>query len=108
MPFEKGNQHGAKPRLFDAALRKAIAQDNHGLVRKCAEKLLELAAEGEQWAVKELADRLDGKATQQVDMNVNDQRSDELSDSQLLSIAAAGSRRAAEKTGSTEKSSSVH
>lgn len=31
-----------------------------------ADKLLELATDGEQWAVQELANRLDGKAAQQL------------------------------------------
>lgn len=66
MPFEKGNQLGAKPRIFDQALRRAITQDDGKKVRECIDKLLELAASGEQWAVLMLAERLDGKAVQQV------------------------------------------
>lgn len=58
-----GNQNAAKSRLFYGALQRAIAQDDGVRLRKAAEKLLTLAAEGEAWAVKELADRLDGKAT---------------------------------------------
>lgn len=66
MAFEKGNQLGAKSRLFDAALRRAIAQDDGKRLREAAEQLLNHAAEGEAWAINALADRLDGKAAQSV------------------------------------------
>lgn len=68
MPFEKGNEHAKKGKLFDAALRRAIAQEDGKRIREAAERLLDLAAAGEQWAVKELADRLDGKAKQQTEI----------------------------------------
>ncbi len=60
MPFEKGNTHGSKGRLFDGALRRAIAQDDGKRLRAAAEQLLNAAAEGEPWAINTLADRLDG------------------------------------------------
>lgn len=66
---QPGNTNGGTGALYKpwrSALDRAIAQDNAKRVRKAAEKLLDLAAEGEQWAVKELGDRLDGKAVQQV------------------------------------------
>lgn len=66
MPFEKGNTHGSKGRLFDGALRRAIAQDDGKRLRAAAEQLLNAAAEGEPWAINTLADRLDGKAPQSV------------------------------------------
>lgn len=72
MPFEKGNKHGAKRHLFDAALRRAIAQDDGKRLRDSAEKLLNLAADGERWAVEMLADRLDGKAKQSVTVSAPD------------------------------------
>ncbi len=61
-----GNQNAAKSRLFYGALSRAIAQDDGERLRKAAEKLLDLASGGEAWAVKELADRLDGKAPQAI------------------------------------------
>lgn len=68
MPFEKGksgNPEGRKPnKPFLDALNRAIKQDDSKRIREAAEKLLDFAAEGEAWAIKELADRLDGKATQ--------------------------------------------
>ncbi len=71
MPFELGNELGKKPKLFDAALRRAIKQEDGKRIREAAEQLLTLAAQGEQWAIKELADRLDGKPAQAVETEVN-------------------------------------
>ncbi len=108
MAFQKGNTLAAKPRLFDAALRKAIAQDNGKKVRECADKLLELAAAGEPWAVNLLADRLDGKASQQVDLSISDSRAEEMNDNDLLRIAAASRDRTSEAASGPQEPSSVH
>jgi hypothetical protein len=59
-----GQQDTERP--FREALRRAITQDDGKRIRATAEKLLDLAAEGEAWAVKELADRVDGKVAQQI------------------------------------------
>lgn len=72
MPFQKGqsgNPSGSvasKP--FLDTLNRAIAQDDARKLRKCAETLLDKAAEGEPWAVQMLADRLDGKPKQQTEV----------------------------------------
>lgn len=70
MPFEpgqSGNPSGTKTEhKFKAALLRAIAQDDAQRLRAAAEKLLDLAAGGEAWAIKELADRLDGRPNQQI------------------------------------------
>lgn len=84
MAFEKGNTLGAKGRLFDGALRRAIAQDDGVRLREAAEQLLTLAAKGEGWALKELADRLDGKSQQNVSIERKDVR-----DLSLAELAAA-------------------
>ena len=76
MAWEKGqsgNPSGrsveAKP--FIAAVQRAIKQDDGKRLRECAEKLLDLAAAGESWAVGMLADRLDGRPHQTVDATVD-------------------------------------
>jgi hypothetical protein len=61
-----GNTNAAKGKVWNDALRRAIAQDDGKRVRAAVERLLDLAQEGEPWAIKELADRLDGKPTQTV------------------------------------------
>lgn len=61
-----GNKNATKNKAWDEALRRAIVQDDGKRLRAAAEKLLDKAAEGEMFAIKELADRLDGKAAQTI------------------------------------------
>lgn len=63
-----GNNNPARGKLWNDALRKAITQEDGKRLRRAAEQLLDKAAEGEAWAIKELADRLDGKAFQSVEL----------------------------------------
>jgi hypothetical protein len=58
-----GNDNHRKGKPFQNALRRAIAQNPQKL-RNAADKVLDLAEAGEAWAVKEIADRLDGKSHQ--------------------------------------------
>lgn len=67
-----GNKNAHKGRMWHDALRKAIAQDDGLRLRKAAETLLDKAAEGEGWAIREIADRLDGKAFQSVELLGNE------------------------------------
>jgi hypothetical protein len=74
MPFAKGNKHGGrKPdsETFGAVLQRAIKQGDPERLRRMADKVLDLGADGERWAVEFLADRLDGKARQQIEMEVD-------------------------------------
>ena len=70
MPFEPGQSGnpagGAKIKRFYAALDRAIVQEDGKRLREAAEKLLDLASQGEAWAIQHLADRLDGKPAQQL------------------------------------------
>ena len=69
MAFQKGQSGnpGGQPKEkpFLAALNRAIVQKEGEQLRVAAEKVLELAAAGEQWAVQFVADRTDGKPSQQ-------------------------------------------
>jgi hypothetical protein len=58
-----GNDNHRKGKPFQDALRRAVAQNPQKL-RNAADKVLDLAEAGEAWAVKEIADRLDGKSHQ--------------------------------------------
>jgi len=60
----KGNHNAAKGKLFYNQLRKVLVQEDQLKLRQIAEKLVEAAQEGEAWAVKEIMDRVDGKAHQ--------------------------------------------
>jgi hypothetical protein len=89
-PGQSGNPTGSggdKP--FLGALKRAIAQGDPERLRNCAEMLLDKAAAGESWAMQMLADRLDGKATQEVVMR---RAVEQMSDEQLLAIAAGSSQ----------------
>ena len=59
-----GNRNAQKGRMWNDALRRAIAQDDGKRLRAAIEQLLNLASNGEPWAIKELADRLDGRPKQ--------------------------------------------
>jgi hypothetical protein len=62
----EGNQNAVKSkRLFNSALKRALTQGPER-VDAIVEKLISLAEGGEAWAVKELIDRVDGKAPQPV------------------------------------------
>ena len=65
---QSGNPEGpVKAKRFYAALDRAIVQEDGKRLRAAAEKLLDHAAAGESWAMQMLADRLDGKPSQQID-----------------------------------------
>lgn len=62
-----GNKNASRTRPFWHALDRVLAQERGkqgDRLRLAAEKLLDLAAAGEAWAVRELADRLDGRVPQ--------------------------------------------
>lgn len=70
-----GNANNKKGTLFRNQLTKIIKQEETTLgekqrrLYKAANKLLGEAAKGEEWAIKELANRLDGKAVQGVELS---------------------------------------
>jgi hypothetical protein len=61
-----GNVNAMRNKPFAEAINRAIAQDDGVRLRAIAEALLTKAADGDMAAIKEFADRLDGKAVQQV------------------------------------------
>lgn len=72
---KRGNPHptGGKPdKLIRDALMLAVNREGEGKTKKLtliADKLVDLAVGGDVAAIKEVADRIDGKATQAVDGN---------------------------------------
>ena len=56
-----GNKNATKNKPFLDAMRRALAQ-NPQKIGRIVDKVLDQAEAGEAWAVKEVADRLDGKA----------------------------------------------
>lgn len=63
------NRNAAKGRIFGDAIRKAVAQGDGNKLRDIAEKLLDMAQEGDIQAIREVADRLDGKAKQSTEIS---------------------------------------
>lgn len=63
-----GNQNATKNRPFWDAVNRAIVQEDGKRLRAAADMLLSAAEAGEPWAIRELADRLDGKPHQSVDV----------------------------------------
>jgi len=61
-----GNKNSIKSnRLWAETIRRAVVQDDAQRLRQIAEALLVKASEGDMAAIKELGDRLDGKALQE-------------------------------------------
>ena len=64
-----GNQNGKKGKLFYDALRIALLQEDRKRLRNITDKLVKAAENGEPWAVKEIMDRVDGKAVQATEIS---------------------------------------
>ena len=63
----EGNTNAAKGALYNSALKRALARSNKtvdGGLNKVADQLVKAAQAGEPWAIKEVADRIDGKPAQ--------------------------------------------
>ena len=60
-----GNQNSSKSnRLWGETIRRAVLQADGAKLRAIADALIDKAADGDIAAIKELGDRIDGKATQ--------------------------------------------
>lgn len=66
-----GNSNAKKAKRFEGAITRALAKigDGKGVeggIDKLATQLVDAAAKGEQWALIEVANRLDGKPAQAI------------------------------------------
>lgn len=63
-----GNNNAGKAKIWEQAIKRALARRIKGSVddglNDLADKLVEAAAAGDPWALKEIGDRLDGKPVQ--------------------------------------------
>lgn len=67
MAAPKGNTNSSKNnRLWTDTIRRALVQSDAKKLRAIADKLVEMAEEGNIMAIREIGDRLDGKAAQMV------------------------------------------
>jgi hypothetical protein len=67
-----GNTNSKKGKLFHGELHKALVQEDRKKLRKIADNLISAAEEGEAWAIKEIIDRVDGKAVQATEISGTD------------------------------------
>jgi hypothetical protein len=69
-----GNNNASKAKVWSAAIGRALEKrsrlDQKDALDDLAEKLLELCEAGDLGALKELGDRLEGKAVQQIAGNI--------------------------------------
>jgi len=77
-----------RERPFADALRVALRSGNPHRLRAIAEKLIQKALDGDLPAIRDLADRLDGKPAQAIERS--DVMVEMLTDAELLLIAAGG------------------
>lgn len=70
-----GNQNGKKGRLWEESLKRALARKANGDLNSgldnVADKVISAAMAGDQWAVLELGNRLDGKPSQTLEATVD-------------------------------------
>ena len=69
-PF--GNTNGRKGKVIEHQLRQAAAGDDYKRVRQGCEKMLNLYAKGDPFAVTWVRDTLDGRPTQRLDVGSDD------------------------------------
>ena len=95
MPFKKGQSGnpGGRPRQrkFREALSIALSETDAGSgqskLRRIADNLVNAAVDGESWAIKEVADRTDGKSVQAVDLETATKScAHEYTDAELFAI----------------------
>jgi hypothetical protein len=83
-----GSMNRQKP--FTDMLRVALLSGGGRRLRTIADKLVEMAEEGDLQAIREVIDRLDGKPTQAIERG--DAPLEALTDQQLFAIIRSGSR----------------
>lgn len=67
-----GSTNRADGKRFQLAVQAALerqGKDKWEALTDVAEKLVQAALNGEGWAIKEIADRIEGKAAQQVNLS---------------------------------------
>ncbi len=70
MPAPVGNQNAKKGRIWAKAIERALWERSQGQqapqLDRIARKLVDMAAEGDLEAIKEIGNRLDGKPSQAI------------------------------------------
>lgn len=66
-----GNKNAAKSAQLSAMLRSALEENDKAKLRNGVSQLANAFNDGERWAIEFVFDRLEGKASQTIDANVN-------------------------------------
>lgn len=105
MPWQKGQSGNLNGRpkqtpfqdqlrivMGDSKLKGlGVADGKKSALRLAVEQLVLAAAKGDQWAIKEIADRTDGKPAQTIDQTINDaRRSNSELDARILELTERG------------------
>ena len=100
---QPGNKNAAKDKIWLQAIDRHLATRPKEL-EEVVQVLFQSAKDGQPWAVQEIANRLDGKPVQQVDMSgdLNLTRTlRDLTDDELLRIATQHAAQEADTDGQT-------
>lgn len=91
---------------------KRTDAEGRTVLAKIAQKVVEAAMEGDMQAIKEIGDRIDGKAPQSLDVTTHNERAiEDLTDSELAAFIArrsSGGAGTSAQTGSKAKPDPVH
>jgi len=68
MPFQPGHDINRKSRLIHGTIKRAVLAEDGARLRAGIEKMLDLFAEGDPFAMIYIRDTLDGKPTQAVEI----------------------------------------
>lgn len=68
-PF--GNQNARKGKIVEDGIRKALAREDWKRFNQGCDAVAEAWAKGEPWAVQFVADRVDGRVSQPVELGVD-------------------------------------
>ncbi|MES2636648.1 MAG: hypothetical protein V4605_04925 [Pseudomonadota bacterium] len=101
----KGNQNAAKSAQLTAMLTHALEANNRQLLREGIQKIAEAFAEGDKSTRDFVFDRIEGKAIQTTNVNIN-KTAREYTDAELLAIASGAG--ASTETRSEEEPSIIH
>lgn len=63
-----GNQNAAKGKIWRSVIAKRLAE--RAALEKIADMLIDKALDGDMAAIKEVGDRTDGKAVQQIEAHI--------------------------------------
>jgi hypothetical protein len=96
-------------RLWANTIRRAIVQGDAGKLRQIADKLIDMAAEGDLAAIKELGDRIDGKSFQTASVSVEHRVAESISEEHARTVAETFLESLRDHSGhSAEEAGGVH